>query len=75
MAKNDDTIEMEGEITEVLPGTKFRVRLLSNDVLVLGHLSGRMRTNNIRVLLGDKVKVHMTPYDLTKCRIEFREKK
>lgn len=73
MAKNDDTIEMEGVIAEVLPNTKFRVKL-ENDLLVLGHLSGRMRTNNIRVLLGDKVKVQMTPYDLTKCRIEFRQK-
>lgn len=73
MAKNDDTIEMEGEIAEVLPNTKFRVRL-NNDLLVVGHLSGRMRTNNIRVLLGDKVRVQMTPYDLTKCRIEFRQK-
>lgn len=73
MAKNDDTIELEGHIQEVLPNTKFRVKL-ENDLVVLGHLSGRMRTNNIRVLLGDKVKVQMTPYDLTKCRIEFRQK-
>ena len=73
MAKNDDTIDLTGEVAEVLPNTLFRVKL-ENNMVVLGHLSGRMRTNNIRVLLGDKVKVQMTPYDLTKCRIEFREK-
>jgi translation initiation factor IF-1 len=73
MAKNEDTIEMEGVVQEVLPNTKFRVKL-DNEMVVLGHLSGRMRTNNIRVLMGDKVKVQMTPYDLTKCRIEFRQK-
>lgn len=73
MAKNDDTIEMEGEVQEVLPGSKFRVKL-DNNVVVLGHLSGRMRTNNIRVLMGDKVKVQITPYDLSKCRIEYRHK-
>lgn len=73
MAKNDDCIEMEGTINEVLPNTKFRVQL-ANNAIVLGHLSGKMRTNNIRVLMGDKVKVQMTPYDLTKCRIEFRHK-
>lgn len=73
MAKNSDVIEMKGVVAEVLPNALFRVKLETGN-LVVGHLSGKMRTNNIRVLMGDKVKVQLTPYDLTKCRIEFREK-
>ena len=73
MAKNDDSIIMSGVIEECLAGTRFKVRL-ENNYLALGHVSGKMRTNNIRVLLGDKVTVSLSPYDLNKCRIEFREK-
>lgn len=73
MAKNNDSIEMSGVIEECLPGTKFLVRL-ETDHLTIGHVSGKMRTNNIRVLMGDKVKVSMSTYDLSKCRIEYREK-
>jgi translation initiation factor IF-1 len=72
MAK-EDVVEMEGVVEEVLPNTKFRVKL-EGGIIVIGHLSGRMRTNNIRVLMGDRVRVQMTPYDLSKCRIEFRYK-
>ncbi|MDR1031592.1 MAG: translation initiation factor IF-1 [Holosporales bacterium] len=72
MAK-DDLIEFAGEVTEVLPNTMFRVKL-ENGHTILAHASGRMRKNRIRVLAGDKVQVEMTPYDLTKGRIIFREK-
>ena len=72
MAK-EDTIEMQGEIIENLPNATFRVKL-ENDHVVLGYISGKMRMNYIRILPGDKVTVEMTPYDLDKGRIVFREK-
>ncbi|MDA9689451.1 translation initiation factor IF-1 [Betaproteobacteria bacterium] len=72
MAK-DDAIQMQGEIIETLPNATFRVKL-ENDHVVLGHISGKMRMNYIRILPGDKVTVEMTPYDLTKARIIFRAK-
>ena len=72
MAK-DDAIQMQGEIIETLPNATFRVKL-ENDHVVLGHISGKMRMNYIRILPGDKVIVEMTPYDLTKARIIFRVK-
>jgi translation initiation factor IF-1 len=73
VAKAEDTIEMAGIIEEVLPGAMFRVRL-ENQALVLGHISGRMRQNKIQILLGDKVKTEMSVYDLSKCRITYRER-
>ncbi|OUV03445.1 MAG: translation initiation factor IF-1 [Betaproteobacteria bacterium TMED82] len=72
MAK-DDAIQMQGEIIETLPNATFRVKL-ENDHVVLGHISGKMRMNYIRILPGDKVTVEMTPYDLTRARIIFRVK-
>jgi translation initiation factor IF-1 len=69
----EDLIEFQGVVEEVLPNAMFRVRL-ENGHLVLAHTSGKMRKNRIRVLAGDKVSVEMTPYDLTKGRIKFREK-
>ena len=72
MAK-EDIIEMQGEILENLPNATFNVRL-ENGHEVLGFISGKMRMNYIRILPGDKVTVEMTPYDLTKGRITFREK-
>lgn len=72
MAK-DDVIVQKGEILENLPNATFKVKLETGHV-VLGHISGKMRTNYIRILPGDKVSVEMTPYDLGKCRITFREK-
>ena len=71
MAK-EDIINMEGRVEEVLPATMFRVKLDNIDTLVLGHLSGRMRKNNIKVLLGDRVEMEFSPYDLTKGRITRR---
>ena len=73
MAKAEDTVEMAGVIEEVLPGAMFRVRL-ENKALVLGHISGRMRQNRIQILLGDRVKTEMSVYDLSKCRITYRER-
>ena len=72
MAK-EDLIEFKGVVTEVLPNAMFRVKL-ENDHIILAHSAGKMRKNRIRVLEGDKVVVEMTPYDLTKGRIIFREK-
>jgi translation initiation factor IF-1 len=72
MAK-EDYIEMNGVVAETLPNTTFRVKL-ENGHLVIAHISGRMRKNYIRILTGDKVTVQLTPYDLTKGRITFRDK-
>jgi len=70
MAK-EDNIEFEGEVVDTLPNTTFRVKL-ENGHVVTAHISGKMRKNYIRILTGDKVKVEMTPYDLTKGRITYR---
>lgn len=72
MAK-EDHIEMAGVVTDTLPNTMFRVEL-ENGHIVTAHISGRMRKNYIRILTGDKVRVELTPYDLTKGRIVFRDK-
>ncbi|MAF80631.1 translation initiation factor IF-1 [bacterium] len=66
-----DTVEVEGEITETLPNTQFRVKLDAGQEII-AHLSGKMRVHRIRVLPGDRVKVAMSPYDLTKGRIVLR---
>ncbi len=72
MAKQD-VIEMQGVVNEVLPNTMFRVEL-ENGHIVTAHISGRMRKHYIRILRGDQVTVEMTPYDLSKGRITYREK-
>lgn len=72
MAK-EDVIEMDGVISETLPNTMFRVEL-ENGHIITAHISGKMRKHYIRILTGDKVKVEMTPYDLTKGRIVYRER-
>ncbi|WP_044412068.1 translation initiation factor IF-1 [Thiomicrospira microaerophila] len=72
MAKQD-VIEFEGTVLETLPNTMFKVEL-ENGHCILAHISGRMRKNYIRILAGDKVKVELTPYDLTKGRITYRGK-
>ena len=74
MAKDDDKIEVEGTVVEALPGTQFKVKLESGHQ-VLAYLSGKMRKYYIRILLGDKVRVEMSPYDLTRGRIVYRHKK
>jgi translation initiation factor IF-1 len=68
-----ETIEFEGIITESLPNAMFRVKL-ENDHMVLAHISGKIRKNFIKILPGDKVKVELTPYDLTRGRIIYRLK-
>ncbi|MEK9872932.1 MAG: translation initiation factor IF-1 [Betaproteobacteria bacterium] len=72
MAK-DELIEMEGTVQEVLPNTTFRVEL-ENGVEVIAYASGKMRKNRIRITAGDKVSVEISPYDLTKARINFRHR-
>ncbi|MBI5163883.1 MAG: translation initiation factor IF-1 [Magnetospirillum sp.] len=72
MAK-EDLIEFDGVVSEVLPDARFRVKLDSGHD-VMAYASGRMKKNRIRILAGDRVTVEMTPYDLTKARINFRHK-
>ena len=69
----EDILEFDGVITEILPEGRFRVRL-DNEHMILAHTAGRMRRNRIRSLVGDRVTVEMTPYDLSKGRIIFRHK-
>ena len=68
----EEPIELEGTVTQVLPGTMFRVAL-ANGHEVLAHISGKMRKNFIRISVGDRVNVEITPYDLSKARITFRQ--
>ncbi len=69
----EEHIEMLETVVDTLPNTMFRVEL-ENGHVITAHISGRMRKNYIRILTGDKVKVELTPYDLTKGRIVFRDK-
>jgi len=69
-----DTIEMEGTVKEALPNTMFRVEL-DNGHTVLAHISGKMRKHYIKILMGDKVRVELSPYDLTRGRITYRHRK
>jgi translation initiation factor IF-1 len=71
MLNSEQAIEIEGTIKTVLPGTMFRVAL-ANDHLVLAHVSGRMRKRFIRLTIGDRVKMEMSPYDTSKARIVYR---
>ena len=71
LAKQEDKIEVEGEITEALPSTTFRVEVEGGHD-VLATISGKMRKHYIRILPGDKVKVELSPYDLTRGRITYR---
>jgi translation initiation factor IF-1 len=70
-AMSDKAIELEGTIMNVLPGTMFRVAL-ANDHLVLAHISGKMRKRFIRLTVGDRVRMQMSPYDTAKARIVYR---
>ena len=75
MAKDEDKIQVEGTVVEALPGTQFKVRLESGGHEVLAYLSGKMRKYYIRILLGDRVRVEMSPYDLNRGRIVYRHRK
>jgi len=74
MSKDEGKIKVDGVVVEALPGTQFRVRL-DNGHEVLAYLSGKMRKHYIRILLGDRVALEMSPYDLTRGRITFRQRK
>jgi len=74
MAKQEEKIEVEGTVIEALPATQFRVEL-DNGHEVLAYLSGKMRRYYIRILLGDRVRVELSPYDLSRGRITYRFKK
>lgn len=70
---DDKSIEVEGKIVAVLPGTMFKVEL-ANGHIVLAHISGKLRKNFIKIAAGDSVKMEMSPYDLDKARITYRMK-
>jgi translation initiation factor IF-1 len=72
MAVKEDKIEVEGEVVEALPSTMFRVQLDDMPSSVLATISGKMRKNYIRILPGDRVKVELSPYDLSRGRITYR---
>ena len=73
MKDKDSTIEFQGRVVKILPGSLYKVQL-ENGLEVLGHLSGKMRQFNIKITLGDTVSIEMSPYDLTKGRITYRQK-
>ena len=73
MAKNEEAFEVEGTVTQALANTRFRVQL-ETGTEVLAHVAGRMRKHFIRIVPGDKVRVELSPYDLTKGRIVYRER-
>ncbi|MFH0975522.1 MAG: translation initiation factor IF-1 [Spirochaetota bacterium] len=70
----EEPIEVEGVVVESLPNAMFRVKLDTNNAIVLAHISGKMRMHYIRILPGDKVTVELSPYDLTRGRITYRSK-
>ena len=72
MAK-EDLITSDGVVEEVLTNAMFRVKMAQGPT-ILGHISGKMRQNKIQILAGDRVKIEMSPYDLSKCRITYRER-
>jgi translation initiation factor IF-1 len=74
MAKDNDKIQLEGTVIEALPGTQFKVEL-DNGHEILAYPSGKMRKYYIRILLGDRVQVEVSPYDLSRGRIIYRYKK
>jgi translation initiation factor IF-1 len=73
MPKKEEAIEVEGSVTEALANTRFRVQLESGHTII-AHVAGKMRKHFIRIVPGDRVRVELSPYDLTKGRITFRER-
>jgi len=73
MVSTKEVIKMRGKVVEALPNTQFKIEL-ENGLSIIGHISGKMRKNYIRLVPGDMVDVEMTPYDLTKGRITYRHK-
>ena len=74
MAKKDEFITTQGIVDEVLPNATFRVTLTDSKHTIIAYLGGRLRQNNIKVLMGDEVEVELSPYDLSKGRITYRNK-
>lgn len=72
MAKNSELLELTGAVTEVLPNSTFRVKIDNTESIVLCYMGGRLKQNKIKVILGDAVKIEVSPYDLTKGRITYR---
>ena len=72
MAKNSELLELTGTVSEVLPNSTFRVKVDNMESIVLCYMGGRLKQNKIKVILGDAVKIEMSPYDLTKGRITYR---
>ena len=72
MAKNSELLELTGTVAEVLPNSTFRVKVDNMESIVLCYMGGRLKQNKIKVILGDHVKIEMSPYDLTKGRITYR---
>ena len=73
MSKKEEALEVEGTVTQALANTRFRVKL-ENGAEVLAHVAGKMRKHFIRIVPGDRVRVELSPYDLTKGRITYRER-
>ena len=71
MAK-EEMLRFDGIVTELLPSTTFRVRLTNNDHMIIAYLGGKLRKNTINILMGDKVQIEMSPYDMSKGRIVYR---
>ena len=74
MAKKDEFITIQGIVEEVLPNATFRVTLSETQHKIIAYLGGRLRQNNIKVLMGDEVEIEMSPYDLSRGRITYRNK-
>lgn len=72
MAKNSELIELTGEITEVLPNSTFRVKVENMQQIILCYMGGKLKQHKIKIILGDRVKMEVSPYDLTKGRITYR---
>lgn len=72
MAKNSELLELTGTVDEVLPNSTFRVKITDTENIVLCYMGGRLKQNKIKVILGDNVRIEMSPYDLTKGRIVYR---
>jgi len=69
----EDTIKIKGRVVDVLPNALFKIKM-ENGHIMLGHISGKVRKNNIKILVNDEVEVEVSAYDLTKCRITYRYK-
>lgn len=72
MAKNSELIELVGTVTEVLPNSTFRIKVENVEHELLCYMGGRLKQNKIKIILGDRVKLEVSPYDLSKGRITFR---